>query len=462
MENTQNKKNFYSSIDVPRYIKHFPTSGKLFKRAKTYLPAGVGSTSRSVWSGWKPYPLFIKEGNGSHVIDVDGNEFIDYLLGLGPMLLGHRPQMVTEIVTRQIQEVGTIFALGSELEIEAAKKVCDSIPSLEQLRFLNSGTEAVTYALRLARAYTDRKKIIRFEGMYHGFSDSIYWNKHPSSNAIDSFGNCISEPQGPGLPDGIKDTLLICQWNDLEALTKIIEKNYNDIAAIITEPVMCNTGCILPRPGYLEGMRKISEKYGILLIFDEVITGFRIGITGAQGYYNVTPDLSVFAKGLGGGYPVAALGGKKDIMRLIDNGTVSVAGTYSSNGIAISAVSATMDYLHKDNVYVKMNKKAEKLREGLNKLWGSSKFTAYTTGIGAMFQVWFSDKPIMNYRDAIKYANSNLFRIWWEEMLYQGVLFHPHYLESLFVSTAHSDKDIEETLNKAAQAIVAVEKRCHL
>lgn len=355
-------------VDVTRYIKHFPTSGELFIKAKKYLPAGVGSTSRATWSGWEPYPLFIEKGTGSHVIDVDGNEFIDYLLGLGPMLLGHRPKVITEAVTKQIQEIGTVFALGNELEIEAAKKVCDCIPSIEQVRFLNSGTEAITYAIRLSRAYTGRKKIIRFEGMYHGFSDCIYWNKHPSSNSIDQFGNCIPEPQGPGLPEGIKDTLLICQWNNIDSLTKIVEENYADIAAIITEPIMCNTGCILPKPGYLESMRKISQKYDILLIFDEVITGFRIGLTGAQGFYGIIPDLSVFAKGLGGGYPVAALGGKKEIMSLVDTGTVSVAGTYSGNGIALAAVSSTVDYLHTDNIYLELNKNATKLRNELDKL----------------------------------------------------------------------------------------------
>ncbi len=441
-------------------MEHFPKSAKLFMESQKYLPAGVNSTSRAIWSGWDPYPIFVRKGRGSHIIDVDGNEFIDYLLGLGPMLLGHCPKAITDAVIKQIQEVGTVFALGSELDAEAAKKVCDSIPGVDQIRFLNSGTEAVTYALRLARAYTGRKKVIRFEGMYHGFSDGIYWNKHPSSKAIDQWGKCIPEPQGPGLPEGIGDSLLICQWNDLKALTNIIKENYMDIAAVITEPVMCNTGCILPRPGYLEGLRDITEKYRILLIFDEVITGFRMGLAGAQGYFGVTPDLSVYAKGLGGGYPVAALGGKKEIMKLVDIGKVSVAGTYSGNGIALSAVSATMDYLHTENLYDELSGNTKKLIEGLNALWRKSTISAYVTGVGAMFQVWFADKAITNYREAVKYADRNIFRIWWEEMLYQGVLFHPHYFENLFVSTAHTAKDIDLTLAKAEQAIFLVERRC--
>lgn len=459
--NFENNKAENFCVDTDRYTKKFPTSRVLFEKAKKYLPAGVGSTARATWSGWIPYPIFVESGCGSHITDVDGNEFIDYLLGLGPMLLGHCPKTVTDKVTEQIQNTGTVFALGSKLEIETAKKVCDIIPGMDKIRFLNTGTEAVMYAVRLSRAYTGRKKIIRFEGMYHGFSDVIYWNKHPSPNSLDNHGNCIPEPQGPGVPDNIKDTLIICQWNDLDSLTNIIENNYEDIAAIITEPIMCNTGCILPKPGYLEGIRKISQKYGILLIFDEVITGFRIGLSGAQGYYNIKPDLTVFAKGLGGGYPVAALGGNKEIMKLVDKGKVSIAGTYSGNNIALSAVSATIDYLREENIYEELNQNSDKLRTELERLLKKSKIPAYVTGVGAMFQVWFSDKPITNYREAVKYANKDIFRIWWEEMLYQGVLFHPHYFENLFVSTAHTKRDIELTLEKAERAIFTMDKKLY-
>lgn len=248
----------------------------------------------------------------------------------------------------------------------------------------------------------------------------------------------------------------------MKALKKIIKENYSEIAAVITEPVMCNTGCILPNPGYLEEMRKITEEYGILLIFDEVITGFRMGLTGAQGYYGITPDLSIFAKGLGGGFPVAALGGRKDIMKLVDDGVVSIAGTYSGNGIALAATSATLDYLQNENIYIKLNERAKRLRKELNELWKKSKIPAYVTGIGSIFQVWFSSKPISNYREAIKYADNKVFCIWWEEMLYQGVLFHPHYFENLFISTAHTENDIDITLSKAECAISKVEKRCNL
>lgn len=443
------------------YEKRFPTSKVRFEEAKQYIPAGVNSTARAVWSGWEPYPLYVAQGKGSRVTDIDGNEFIDYLLGLGPALLGHRPDNITQAVVNHIQNIGTCFALASDADTEVAKKMVKCVPSVEKVRLNNSGTEADLYAVRLARAYTGRRKIIRFEGMYHGFSDTLYWSKHPSETAWNN-GNPIPEPQGPGVPKELADTLIILPWNDLDILKKTIEEYGDDIAAIITEPVMCNTGCILPRPGYLEGMRELTEKHGIVLIIDEVITGFRISLAGAQGYYNIKPDLSIFAKGMGGGFPVAALGGKAEIMKLVDDGTVSIAGTYSGNGIALAAASATLDYLQTPGLYDDLYKKCDKLREGLDHIWRSSKVDAYCVGLGPVFQVWFADHPIENYRDAQKYANGDIFTLWWEEMLFRGVLFHPHYYENLFVSMAHTDKDIDETLAKAEEAARAVERRLGL
>lgn len=444
--------------DMGEYEKRFPTSKKLFEESKKYIPAGVNSTARATFSGWEPYPLYVSQGKGSKVTDVDGNEFIDYLLGLGPMIFGHRPEQITEAVSKHIHEVGTVFSLAAELDTIVAKKMTECVPSLEKVRLNNSGTEAVTYALRLARTYTGRKKVIRFEGMYHGFSDGIYWSKHPSDNALVN-GMPVPEPQGPGLPEGIAESLIILPWNDIDLLKKTIEENHRDIAAVISEPVMCNTGCILPKPGYLEGMRELTEKYGIVLIMDEVITGFRISLAGAQGYYGIKPDLSIFAKGMGGGFPVAAVGGKAEIMQLVDEGIVSVAGTYSGNGIALSAASATLDYLRTPGLYEDLYKKSDRLREGINDIWKKSKISAHVVGLGPLFQLWFSEKPIHNYRDAKAYADGDIFTLWWEEMLFRGILFHPHYYENLFISMAHTDKDIDMTLAAAEEAAKAVEKR---
>lgn len=449
--------NFARLRDIEEYNKRFPTSKKLFEEASKYIPAGVNSTARAVWSGWKPFPLSVKNGLGSKVTDVDGNEFIDYLIGLGPGFLGHRNETATNAVVKHITEIGTVFALASELDGIVAKKMTDTVPSLEKVRLSNSGTEAVTYALRLARTFTGRKKVIRFEGMYHGFSDAIYWSKHPSDAAFVD-GMPIPEPQGPGLPEGIAESLIILPWNDIDLLEKVIKENYKDIAAIITEPIMCNTGCILPKKGYLEKMRKLTKEYGIVLIYDEVITGFRISKSGAQGHYGIMPDLSIFAKGMGGGFPVAALGGKAEIMDLAEEGIVSIAGTYSGNGIALSATSATLDYLN-DGMYAELYRKCDRLRLGLSDLWAKSKIDAHVVGIGPVFQVWFSKEPINDYRDAKAYASEDIFYLWWEEMLFRGVLFHPHYYENLFVSMAHSDDDIDITLGKAEEAINAMEKK---
>lgn len=447
--------------NIAEYERRFPTSKRMFEEARQYIPAGVNSTARAVWSGWEPYPLYVAQGKGSRVTDIDGNQFIDYLLGLGPALLGHRPDNITEAVVDHIRNIGTVFALASEADTDVARKLTECVPSLEKVRLNNSGTEAVTYALRLARAYTGKKKVIRFEGMYHGFADTIYWSKHPSEEAM-ADGMPIPEPQGPGVPEELAQTLIILPWNDLELLRRTIEEHHEEIAAVISEPVMCNTGCILPKPGYLEGMRQLTEQYGIVLIIDEVITGFRISLSGAQGYYGITPDLSIFAKGMGGGFPVAALGGRNEIMSLVDKGVVSVAGTYSGNGIALSAASATLDYLRTPGLYEDLYRKCDKLREGLDRIWRSSKVDAYCVGLGPVFQVWFADRPIENYRDAQKYARGDIFTLWWEEMLFRGVLFHPHYYENLFVSMAHSDKDIDITLAAAEEAAAAVEKRLGL
>ncbi len=277
--------------------------------------------------------------------DVDGNAYIDYLLGLGPMILGHRPPKVTAAVVELIQNRGTVFALPTAQEALLAQKIIAAVPSVEQVRLCNTGTEAVLYAMRLARAFTGREKIIRFEGMYHGFSDGVYWSKHPQLDEAGPDRHPVAVPQGPGMSKALAENLIILPWNDVDALQAAVAREGDDIAAILTEPVMCNTGCILPEPGYLAAMRDIAQARGIVLIYDEVITGFRLGFGGAQGIYGIKPDVSVFAKGMGGGFPVAALGGRRDIMELVAEGTVSMAGTYSANGIAVAAANAALDEL---------------------------------------------------------------------------------------------------------------------
>ena len=426
-------------------------SGKLFEAACKVIPGGVNSTARATWSGWTPYPLFVRSGQGSHLTDVDGNEYIDYLLGLGPMIFGHRPPRVTQAVVDFIQQRGTVFALPTEDEARLAQKIIAAVPSVDQVRLCNTGTEAVLYATRLARAFTGRRKIIRFEGMYHGFSDGVYWSKHPSLDKAGPDNRPVAVAQGPGMPKGVEENLIILPWNDAQALADAIAREGDQIAAVLSEPIMCNTGCILPQPGYLEAMRELTQKHGIVLIFDEVITGFRLGLAGAQGRLNIRPDLSVFAKGVGGGFPVAAMGGRADIMALVANGTVSMAGTYSAHGIAIAAANAALDELNTPGLYEKLDAVSDELRLGLGKVLQDAGLPAYVVGLGPLMQVWFAKEEIHNYRDAERRADQEIFRKWWEGMLAKGVLFHPGAYENLFVSTAHSHDDVAKTLAAAKQ-----------
>jgi glutamate-1-semialdehyde 2,1-aminomutase len=427
------------------------TSASLFEAACRHIPGGVNSTARATWSGWTPYPLFVTSGKGSRLTDADGNEYIDYLLGLGPMLLGHRPARVTQAVVDFIQQRGTIFALPTDDEARLAAKIVAAVPSVDQLRLCNTGTEAVMYATRLARAYTGRSKIIRFEGMYHGFSDAIYWSKHPAIDKAGPDAHPVPVPQGPGLPRGVEDNLIILPWNDADLLADVIAREGGNIAAVLTEPVMCNTGCILPEPGYLEVMRELTQRHGIVLIFDEVITGFRLGLAGAQGRLGIRPDLSVFAKGIGGGFPVAALGGRADIMALVAAGKVSMAGTYTANGIAIAAANAALDELATPGLYTQLDAVSDALRFGLERVLKDAGLPACVVGLGPLMQVWFAKEPIRNYRDAERHADQELFRHWWQGMLARGVLFHPGAYENLFVSTAHSHADVTATLDAARQ-----------
>jgi glutamate-1-semialdehyde 2,1-aminomutase len=295
--------------------------------------------------------------------------------------------------------------------------------------------------------------------MYHGFSDGVYWSKHPKLADAGPDAHPIAIPQGPGVPLAAGNELIILPWNDVAALREAIEREGSDIAAVLTEPVMCNTGCILPEPGYLEAMRELTAAHGIVLVYDEVITGFRLSVAGAQGHYGMRPDLSVFAKGLGGGFPVAALGGRRDIMSLVSDGTVSMAGTYAGNTIAVAAALAALDELGEPGKFEALYARCERFYAGLQKILTDSKLPAYVVGVGPVLQVWFASHPIRNYRDAARHASHGLFRVWWEGMLERGVLFHPGAFENLFVSFAHSDDDVDATLDAARHTLKGMSGR---
>jgi len=433
-----------------------PRSADLFARASRSLPGGVGSSARGVRAGWTPYPPFVASGDGARLTDVDGHEYVDYLLGLGPMLLGHRHPEVTEAVVRAIRDRGTVFGLPYDLEAEAAEKVVAAVPSVEMVRFANSGSEAVGTAVRLARAATGRPLILRFEGMYHGWMDTVYWSNHPGLQAAGPDSHPVPVAAGAGLAPGIEASLVILQWNDVAALETAMAEYGDRIAAVITEPMMLNTGCIMPLPGYLARMRELTTRHGVVLIFDEVITGFRLALGGAQAYFGVTPDLTAMAKGIAGGFPVAAIGGRRELMELMADGRYSHSGTYNSNVVAMAAVSATLDVLARPGTYEGLFSRGNRLLDGLRSVAAANGVAAEVQGAGPVGQLWFTDAPIRTYRDAARHVRAERFTTWWQAMLARGVLFHPSQFENLFVSTAHTDADVDQTLEAASAAMAAV------
>lgn len=439
-----------------RYSAWAKRSGELFERASTVVPGGAGSSARTVKFGWKPYPPFMASGTGSRVRDVDGHEYVDYLLGLGPMILGHRHPVVTAAVAEAIETYSTCFGLPYELEIDAARKVVDAVPGVDLVRFTNSGSEAVGSAVRIARACTGRRLIIRFEGHYHGWQDTVYWSNHVDPAVAGPARRPRPVPSGPGVPAELEGTILVLTWNDPESFAALMAERGDEVAAVITEPAVFNTGCILPEPGYLELLRELTRQHGALLIFDEVITGFRFARGGAQEYFGVTPDLTTLAKGLGGGFPVAAVGGSEAVMSIIADGRYSHSGTYNANVVACAAVSATMDVLAEPGLFQRQRALGHRLMDGLRGLAEDAGLPVIVEGLGTVFQLWFTEKPIRNWRDAERYAREDMFTTWWQEMLLRGVLFHPSQFENLFLSLVHDDADVDQTLTAAAEVFAAV------
>lgn len=436
-----------------RFAARTPRTRALFEAAQQTLPGGVNSTARTTYAGWEPYPLFAAGGEGPYFVDVDGNRYVDYLLALGPLMLGHRPASVLSHVAAQTARLGTMFALPYALEQDVARKFLAAVPSAETVRFTNSGSEAVGSAVRLARAVTGRPLLLRFEGHYHGWQDTVYWSNKPRGERAGPADAPHPVPAGPGVPPALADSLIICPWNDPDAVERAFAARGDQIAAVLTEPVMCNTGCILPEPGYLAFLRGITRRHGALLIFDEVITGFRLHIGGAQGYYGIQPDLSTFAKALGGGFPVAALAGTWPVMRLIAEGRYSHSGTYNANVMAMAAVDAALDELARPGTYDRLHALGERLMAGLRERFAAAGIPVQVQGLGPVFQVWFAERPIRSWREADAYAQTGAFRAFWEEMVVRDILFHPNQFENLFISTAHGQEQIDATLAAVDQAI---------
>lgn len=425
----------------------YDKSAALLTRAKHVLAGGVSSEFRKY--GF-PHALFYKEGKGSRLTDMDGNEYLDFTLSQGPLILGHSHPAVLRSV-HEYSQAGQLFAGQHIQEVELAEKLNQLIPSAELMRFCLDGSEAVQTALRVARAKTGRPKFLRFEGHYHGWLDNVAWGI--STPSVEVLGSRMSPevfPWSGGLPEHAKDEFRVLPWNDLKLVAEVVEREFKDIAAIITEPVMCNNGCILPQTGFLEGLRELCDRFGIALIFDEVITGFRMGLGGAQHYFGVTPDLSIFAKAMGSGYPISAIAGKKSWMDVIETGEVIHAGTMNAGNACVAAALATIKELERIQPYQKMYALGKKLRDGLMKLAAARGLAVVVQGPGPMVHIGFTGlTELKDYRDTLTLDRNKL-------NLFVAAL-HDQKVRIIgrglwYISAAHTEQDIEIALNAASNA----------
>ncbi|WP_417657913.1 glutamate-1-semialdehyde 2,1-aminomutase [Pseudidiomarina aestuarii] len=419
-------------------------SEELFAQAQLSIPGGVNSPVRA-FNGVGGSPIFIESADGAYMFDADGNRYIDYVGSWGPMILGHNHAAIRE-ATHKAVDRGLSFGTPTSTEITMAEKIKSLVPSIEKVRMVNSGTEATMTAIRLARGYTGRDKILKFEGCYHGHADALLVKA--GSGAL-----TLGVPNSPGIPEDFAKHTLTVTFNDIESVRAIFEELGDQIATIIVEPVAGNMNCIPPVPGFLEGLRSICDEYGSVLIFDEVMTGFRVSRGGAQEYYNVIPDLTTLGKVIGGGMPVGAFGGKREIMDYIAPvGPVYQAGTLSGNPVAMAAGFAALSQLHNVNLYEGLYDLVDRLVNGLQERADAAGIPFTTNRAGSMFGFFFSgDGPITSYQQATQ-CNMQHFKHFYHSMLKQGVYLAPSAFEAGFMSAAHSDADIQATLDAAEKA----------
>lgn len=421
------------------------TSKTLFDRAKQVIPGGVNSPVRA-FRAVGGNPLFMHHAKGAYLYDEDGNQFIDMINSWGPMILGHAHEVVEEAVKKALTGSPS-FGAPTRREVEMAELICELVPSIEQVRMVNSGTEATMAAIRVARGYTGRDKIIKMEGCYHGHADSFLI-------AAGSGAMTFGVPDSPGVTKGVANDTLTAPFNSLTAVEKLLEENKNKVAALILEPVVGNMGCVLPNENYLQGLRKLCTQHGVVLIFDEVMTGFRLSLGGAQELFGVKPDMTTLGKIVGGGLPVGAYGGKKEIMSCVSPaGPVYQAGTLSGNPLAMAAGKALLTYL-KENpaVYHNINQAGAVLAEGLRSQIKEFGIKGSVNQIGSMFTLFFTDEHVVDY-DSAKKSDTNLFGKYFQNMLELGVYMAPSQFEAMFISNAISSQEIEKILRASQNAL---------
>ncbi|MFB5267283.1 glutamate-1-semialdehyde 2,1-aminomutase [Paenibacillus enshidis] len=407
-----------------------------FEEAKQYIPGGVNSPVRAFKSVGIT-PIYIDRGEGSRVYDIDGNSFIDYVGSWGPLIMGHaHPDVISAL--QEVVVKGTSFGAPTLIETEMAKLVCARVPSIDIVRMVNSGTEATMSAIRLARGYTGRSKILKFEGSYHGHADSLLIK---AGSGVATLGL----PDSPGVPEGVASNTITVPYNDLESVQLAFEKFGEEIAAVIVEPVAGNMGVVPPQPGFLEGLRKVTEEHGSLLIFDEVMTGFRVDLHSAQGRFGVTPDLTCLGKVIGGGLPVGAYGGRRDIMeQMAPTGPVYQAGTLSGNPLAMTAGYTTLKLLTPE-VYDRLEQLAARLQAGFERNAEETGIPVTINRVGSMVCPFFTDRQVVNY-DTAKTSNIDHFRRYFAGMVNHGVSVAPSQYEGMFVSGVHTNEDIDATI----------------
>ncbi len=413
-------------------------SEQLFERAVKHLPGGVNSPVRAFLSVGGS-PRFIESADGAYIYDVDGNKYTDYINSWGPMILGHNHEVIRKAVIEAAQK-GLSYGAATEVEVEMAELLCEIVPCFEMVRMVNSGTEAVMSAIRAARGYTKRSKIIKFEGCYHGHSDGLLV-KAGSGVMVAGI------PDSLGVPSNVVKDTLQAKYNDLDSVIELFEQNKDEIAAIIVEPVAANMGVVLPEEGFLQGLRQLCTKHRALLIFDEVITGFRLSLSGAQGYYNILPDLATFGKIIGGGMPVGCYGGRREIMEMVAPvGPVYQAGTLSGNPVAMAAGMAQLKYLKEHpEVYTKINELGEYFRNKVDELFGRYNLKYQVTGIGSLACLFFANSKVTDYETA-KMADTKEYARYFRFMLEHGVYIAPAQFEAMFFSYAHTHQDVEDTI----------------
>jgi glutamate-1-semialdehyde 2,1-aminomutase len=430
-------------------VRSIASSAQRFETAKRVIPGGVGSNERALAL---PHPIFFSHGKGSRFWDIDGNEYVDFLLAFGPLVLGHSHPAITEAVTEQLQR-GTVFGGCHELELEVTEQLVELIPSFELVRFAQSGTEVVLAAMRIARATTGRDLIVKFEGAYHGWSDQVSISQMPSPEQAGPRHRPNTVPMSLGQPPSTYADMIVLPWNDLGVVEDLMRERGNEIAAILTEPILYNCGVIEPRAGYLEGLRALCDEYGAALIFDEIQTGFRASLRGAQGLLGVTPDLTCMGKALSGGFPISAVGGSHAFMDRISDRRVFHGGTYNSNPLCLAAVRAVIKVLSAPGVYDEMSRLSHRLRDGIREIVEPA--GGRVQGSTTVFSVAFGPGPFHDLREYWQADQSRIME-WKRELRERGVYTKQMARDIWYVSTEHTDDDIDRAIEVAAEATAAL------